>query len=34
LLPAAPVLAFFSFILITFGIKRSVRKRANNQSIK
>ena len=34
LLPAAPVLAFFSFILITFGIKKSGRKRANNQSIK
>ena len=34
LLPAAPVLAFFSFILITFGIKKSGRKRAKNQSIK
>ena len=34
LLPAAPVLAFISFLLIAFGIKRSGKRRVNNRVIK
>ena len=34
LLPAAPVLAFISFLLITFGIKQSGKRRVNNRPIK
>ena len=31
LLPAAPVLAFLSFILIAFGLQKTARKRKSNQ---
>ena len=34
LLPAAPVLAFISFLLITFGIKQSGKRKVNNRLIK
>ena len=31
LMPAAPILALLSFIFISFGLKRSVRKREKNK---
>ena len=31
LMPSAPILALLSFILIAFGIKKSLRKRINNR---